>query len=98
MRSSYSANTLRYDASRCRGCSMCWTVCPHAVFESGDGAARLVEPTRCIECGACSLNCPENAIAVDSGVGCASALMLAALTGREPTCGCDEDGHGGCCT
>ena len=44
----------------------------------------------------------------DSGVGCASALLMAALTGREPTCGCDDgrareptcgrdDGGGGSC-
>lgn len=91
MTSSYAENTLRYDESRCTACGLCWTVCPHGVFEEGAGAARLVAKTRCIECGACSLNCAAGAITVDSGVGCASALMLATLTGREPSCGDDTE-------
>jgi Fe-S-cluster-containing hydrogenase component 2 len=97
MRGSYSDNTLRYDEERCTACGFCWTVCPHGVFEDGGDAARLAAQARCIECGACALNCPSGAITVDSGVGCASALIMAALTGREPTCGCDDGSGGGCC-
>jgi ferredoxin len=42
-----------------------------------------------MECGACQLNCPTDAITVDSGVGCATAMMIAAVKGKkEPTCGC----------
>lgn len=45
-----------------------------------------------MECGACERNCPTKAIRVDSGVGCAAAMIRAALTGRkEVTCGCDDD-------
>jgi len=52
--------------------------------------ARLLRPERCMECGACQLNCPSDAIRVDSGVGCAVAMIRAALTGRkEVTCGDD---------
>jgi ferredoxin len=41
-----------------------------------------------MECGACQVNCPTNAISVESGVGCAAAMILAALTGKkEATCG-----------
>jgi hypothetical protein len=41
-----------------------------------------------MECGACQLNCPTHAIAVESGVGCAAAMIRAALTGqKEATCG-----------
>jgi hypothetical protein len=36
-----------------------------------------------MECGACQLNCPTSAIAVDSGVGCAAAMIVAALTGKK---------------
>jgi ferredoxin len=36
-----------------------------------------------MECGACQLNCPTAAITVDSGVGCASAMIGAALRGKK---------------
>ncbi len=82
------ANTLAYNTSKCNNCGMCSTVCPHGVFERGEKAARLARPDACMECGACKLNCPSEAIQVESGVGCAAAMIYAALTGRpEPTCG-----------
>lgn len=40
-----------------------------------------------MECGACERNCPTGAIEVESGVGCATALFYAALTGRDACCG-----------
>lgn len=52
---------------------------------------RLKKPEACMECGACQLNCPTEAINVDSGVGCASAMITAALGGQkleEATCDC----------
>ena len=96
-------NTLEYNPALCINCGMCSTVCPHAVFAPDDHVARLVRPEACMECGACQLNCPTGAIAVDSGVGCAAAMIRAALTGRkEPICGPDFDACGsepeaGCC-
>ena len=49
-----------------------------------------------MECGACQQNCPTGAISVESGVGCAEAMIWSALTGRkEVTCGCDESSS--CC-
>jgi NAD-dependent dihydropyrimidine dehydrogenase PreA subunit len=90
-------NTLTYDSRLCAGCQMCTIVCPHAVFQMGARVAELVHPASCMECGACQRNCPTGAILVDSGVGCASAMIAAALTGREPTCGCSEDSTG-CCS
>jgi NAD-dependent dihydropyrimidine dehydrogenase PreA subunit len=51
--------------------------------------AVLVRPSACMECGACQKNCIVNAITVESGVGCASAMIRAALTGKtEVTCVC----------
>ena len=88
MFNAYTTNTLRYDPELCINCRMCSDVCPHGVFAPDGDAARLVRPAACMECGACQLNCPTGAITVDSGVGCAAAMIYAALTGRkEVTCG-----------
>lgn len=86
--STYKQNTLDYDVSLCRGCGMCLSVCPHGVFTMSDGKARVERSENCMECGACVLNCPDNAISVDSGVGCATAMIIASLTGKkEISCG-----------
>ncbi len=88
MFNSYKTNTLEYNAGRCTGCAMCWTVCPHGVFAEGK-KAKLVDQEACMECGACALNCPADAITVESGVGCAAAMIKAALTGsKEISCDC----------
>jgi Fe-S-cluster-containing hydrogenase component 2 len=85
---SYQTNTLRYDPARCNGCGMCAVVCPHGVFVVNNRHASLVRAEACMECGACQVNCPTGAVTVDSGVGCAAAMIQAALTGRkEATCG-----------
>ncbi len=94
----YLANvvTLTFDPQRCTGCGRCWEVCPHGVFVPDGKKARLAELDRCMECGACRENCRAGAIAVRSGVGCASAILRGALTGRQPTCGpdCGADAAG----
>ncbi|MFH0897470.1 MAG: 4Fe-4S binding protein, partial [Candidatus Bathyarchaeota archaeon] len=57
----------------------------------GEKKAALNKPEDCMECGACQLNCPTEAINVDSGVGCASAMIMAVLRGQkleEATCDC----------
>jgi NAD-dependent dihydropyrimidine dehydrogenase PreA subunit len=89
-------NTLAFDAAACINCGMCSAVCPHGVFAAGERAARVVRAGACMECGACQRNCPIEAIQVDSGVGCATAMIYAALTGKtEPTCG--DSQTGACC-
>jgi NAD-dependent dihydropyrimidine dehydrogenase PreA subunit len=85
-------NTLKFDRELCIGCKMCTIVCPHRVFTMEDRKAKPVRAGACMECGACQLNCPEGAIEVDSGVGCAAAMIHAALTGGEESC----DGGCGC--
>jgi NAD-dependent dihydropyrimidine dehydrogenase PreA subunit len=89
MFNSYRQTTLKYDPEECINCGMCTKVCPHAVFERREKAVALVNPEACMECGACFLNCPTEAIEVESGVGCAAAMIQAALTGGEETCGDD---------
>lgn len=84
-------NTLRYDPDLCIGCEMCSVVCPHGVFRMDGRVAQLVRVESCIECGACQRNCPVGAITVESGVGCAAAMFIAALRGRKgASCNCDE--------
>jgi NAD-dependent dihydropyrimidine dehydrogenase PreA subunit len=90
-------NTLEYDPGLCINCGMCSIVCPHGVFAPDGTVAVLVRPEACMECGACQLNCPTGAITVDSGVGCAAAMISAALRGRrEVTCGPEPEAECGC--
>ncbi len=87
-------NTLLYFPKLCNNCGMCSIVCPHGVFVPGETVARMVNRAACMECGACQLNCEAGAIRVESGVGCATAMILAALKGeKEPNCGTASD----CC-
>ena len=86
--------TLDLDPEKCTGCRMCTFVCPHEVFVVENRKARIVQKDRCMECGACEKNCPDQAISVRSGVGCASGIINGLLRGTEPTCDC---GSSGCC-
>ncbi len=88
MKATRHANTLEYQPSLCTNCGMCSAVCPHGVFTAGKKSAELAKKEACMECGACRGNCPAGAIQVESGVGCAAAMIYAALTGRpEAVCG-----------
>ena len=87
--------TLRLSAEKCIGCGRCTEVCPHRVFNMSDKIVQINDKDRCMECGACAKNCPVNAIAVDSGVGCAAAVIMGWLTGSEPSCDCSSGE--GCC-
>ena len=90
--------TLAYDAEKCIGCERCTEVCPHGVFDMYDKRAYIIDKDSCMECGACALNCPAKAIEVNAGVGCAAAIIYSWFTGKEPTCGCsDEGGDTKCC-
>jgi NAD-dependent dihydropyrimidine dehydrogenase PreA subunit len=94
----YLANvtTLTYAAEKCTGCGRCVEVCPHSVFVLQERRAQITDRDRCMECGACALNCDFGALAVNSGVGCAAALINSMITGGEPSCDC-EDSAAGCC-
>ena len=103
-----SAISLELDASRCTGCGRCVEVCPHNVFamtkvrplEAGSAGrhvgprlqASIVGRERCMECGACALNCAPGAIKAGAGVGCATAIINGLIRGTAPTCGCGGDG------
>lgn len=82
--------TLSLDTERCNGCNTCLDVCPQGVLEPVDGARKVRIGLRdsCMECGACARNCPTEALAVRAGVGCAAALLNAALGRTDAPCCC----------
>jgi len=79
--------TLELNTEKCNGCRMCTIVCPHGVFAMNNGKSAIKDRDSCMECGACMKNCVPGAISVRPGVGCASAIILSALTGKEIACG-----------
>jgi len=83
--------TLTLDVQKCTGCARCVEVCPHEVLAIEDQRARILDRDACMECGACAMNCPPQAITVQAGVGCASAVLNGMLRGSEPTCDCCSD-------
>ena len=89
-----NVTTLNLTPTKCIGCGICTEVCPHGVFSIENKKAVIAEKNSCMECGACAINCPASSIAVKAGVGCALAVILGWLTGKEPTCGC---GTSDCC-
>jgi NAD-dependent dihydropyrimidine dehydrogenase PreA subunit len=89
--------SLSYDDQKCTGCRRCVEVCPHGVFTMDGTRALLANKDLCMECGACQKNCEFAAISVDSGVGCAAALIGSMVTGGEAGCGCADQAKPGCC-
>jgi NAD-dependent dihydropyrimidine dehydrogenase PreA subunit len=94
----YLANvtTLAYSADKCAGCGRCVEVCPQGVFKMEDKSAKVIDRDLCMECGACARNCDFGAIQVNSGVGCAAAIINSMITGGEPSCDCGGP-SGSCC-
>ena len=75
--------TLKLISERCIGCGRCLEVCPHQVFALNDKKAKLIAFDACMECGACAINCPADALQVDAGVGCAAGLIIEWLRDRK---------------
>jgi len=96
---SYTETTLVFHPDLCINCTRCLQVCPHTVFSPGTDTVRLERPFACMECGACARNCPVQAIEVQSGVGCAWAMIGAALRGRDMDSGACSCGgtENSCC-
>jgi NAD-dependent dihydropyrimidine dehydrogenase PreA subunit len=97
MFNNYTETSLKYYPERCINCKHCTQVCPHAVFAEGADHVELAQPSYCMECGACALNCPVQAIEVQSGVGCAWAMINAALRGKDMDKECSCGGEDGSC-
>lgn len=80
--------TLELNQEKCVGCGMCLIVCPHSVFVMEGGLSRIESRDACMECGACAMNCPVEAISVQSGVGCAAAVINSMLGREGSSCCC----------
>ena len=83
--------TLKLDRERCVGCGMCLLVCPHTVLIPSNGRVEIRDRDACMECGACARNCLVNAVSVQSGVGCATAVINSALGRTGSSCCCSID-------
>lgn len=92
-----SVLSLKLDQAKCIGCSTCFDVCPHLVFKMENNKAYISDKESCMECGACKLNCPTGAIEVNSGVGCAYAVINGLITGTEPSCDCGNNKNSSSC-
>ena len=78
--------TLGLDEKKCVGCGMCLLVCPQSVLSMNNGKVEIMNRDACMECGACSRNCPTEALTVRPGVGCAAAMINAALGRKSASC------------
>jgi NAD-dependent dihydropyrimidine dehydrogenase PreA subunit len=56
--------TITLDPDRCEGIYRCWEVCPEACFEKLEETRKvaLAHDDRCIRCGACVVQCPQDAL------------------------------------
>ena len=81
-----NVTTLQLNAELCSGCGICLEVCPHAVLEYKHKKVAIRDRDACMECGACSRNCPAGAISVESGVGCAAAVINSMLGRQNSPC------------
>ena len=82
--------TLNLVPEKCTGCGKCTEVCPHNVLAIENRKAVISDKNSCMECGACAKNCPVSAVNVDAGVGCALAIIMGWITGKEPSCDCSS--------
>jgi NAD-dependent dihydropyrimidine dehydrogenase PreA subunit len=58
--------TIHWDEARCDGCLNCYEVCPVGCCRPDPTAPKILPPDQasCVACGACVLQCPEEALAL----------------------------------
>jgi len=56
---------IELDSAACKGRAMCWEVCPKNcyVIDAHLHKAVIALPDACVQCGACVVQCPEDALA-----------------------------------
>jgi len=62
---------ITLDADRCAGVYRCWEVCPEACFEKLEEQRKveLAHDDRCVRCGACIVQCPQDALYFEDAEG-----------------------------
>jgi NAD-dependent dihydropyrimidine dehydrogenase PreA subunit len=62
---------ITLDSERCEGVYRCWEVCPESCFEKLEDSRKveLAHDDRCIRCGACVVQCPQDALFFEDGEG-----------------------------
>lgn len=77
------------EQEKCTGCKVCVMVCPHSVLAMNDRKAFVHDRERCVECGACELNCEYEAVTVTKGTGCLWVVINQDILKRKDKgCGC----------
>ncbi len=64
---------VKFDADRCKGCSLCVSVCPKKIIAlskekfnaKGFHPAEVIDQDKCIACGFCATMCPDCIITVE---------------------------------
>ncbi len=75
---------ISVESEKCVGCGDCVEVCPQQVFTMGeDGKSLRAFPERCMECGACRLNCSAEAISMETGAGCVVLITKELIFGKD---------------
>ncbi len=92
---------ISFNKEKCNGCNVCVNVCPQGVIKLNDKKAAMADYESCMECGACQLNCEQNAVEVTKGTGCLFAIIredILKIAPKGTGCGCaDETSKGACC-
>lgn len=67
---------IKINRDRCKGCAFCVEFCPRHVFvksqetnKKGYIVAAAAQPDDCVNCGLCTLICPDFAIEVSRAAG-----------------------------
>ena len=69
-------NKVTFNTERCKGCSLCVTVCPKHIIEldvhqlnsKGYHPAKITDQEKCIACAMCATMCPDCVIKVEKDV------------------------------
>lgn len=64
---------VQFDTNRCKGCSLCVSVCPKKILElnmstintKGYNPAYCIDTTKCIGCQSCTMMCPDTVIEIE---------------------------------